>query len=111
MQRPRERADEVAGGQEGRGEDGERRGTGEAVEGVIERDGARVEPALGEAGADADEERDVGGGAEGEELPQAGAAVDDHVDRRRQERGGEGGEGGARGCSLGVGGVHRGLLG
>jgi hypothetical protein len=45
------------------------------VQGVVERHGARVELALGEAGTHAGEERDVGRGAEDEELPEAGHEI------------------------------------
>src|SRR5262245_18375200 len=61
VERPGERADEVAAGEHAeRRERAERDRAGETVERVVERDGARVElPAL-EPAAGAGEQRDVG---------------------------------------------------
>jgi hypothetical protein len=86
---PCERADEVAGRKEGGGDDAQRDWAGEAVQRVVQRHGARVQPALGHARADAHEERDVRHRAEREELPQAGPAVDEHEGGGREQQAGE----------------------
>ena len=64
------RADDVAQRHEGDRHDREGERPGRVVQGVVERDGTRVKLTLGQAGPDADEERDVGHRAEDEELPQ-----------------------------------------
>jgi hypothetical protein len=58
-----------------------------------------VQLALGQPGADPEEEREVGRGAEREELPQP-ATVDDEREGGGEQRGREGGIGGLASGSL-----------
>ena len=88
---------------------GEQQRAPDPVQRVVDPHGAWVQLALGEAGAGAEQEREVRRGAEGEELPEAGPLRRDHDDGGGEEReGGDAGEQAARrGRDVGGGGgVH-----
>ena len=87
----------------------EQRRADEAVQGVVERDGARVEPALREPRADAEQHRKVGRDDERREDPPAAAVGDHGSDRGGERRGGEEPVGGSA-SGLGESDVHGGLL-
>ena len=79
---------EDAGGDQG----GEQERAPDPVQRVVGPDGPWVQLPLGEAGAGTEQEGDVGRGAEGEELPEAGP-----LRRDLDDGGGEEGEGGDAG--------------
>src|ERR1700712_727802 len=85
VEAPGQRADEPGAGQ-GERRDGEQRGAPEGVRGVVDRNGAGMEPALLESAADAEQECEVWYGEEAAELPDAAAIAQDLRDGAREER-------------------------
>ena len=97
MECPGEGADEVPGRQHDSRER-EQCGPPVAVQSVVEGHRARMQLALGEAGARAGEEGDIGAETECEQLPPAGAECDSRRDRCSEEQRRENGEEAATEC-------------